>query len=190
MISAGYSTDQPSGSPAQGEPLFLVVGRLRRPHGVVGEMMMEVLTDFPERLGAGAVVFVGQEHRELRISRCRDADKALLVTFEQISDRETAGLLRNQLVYVRTDEIPTLPEGEYYHHQILGLSAIGDTGMRLGRVVEILETGANDIAVVRPESGRDVLIPLVDEFILKIDLQSGEIHVRLLAGLLPDAPPA
>ncbi len=185
-----YSTDHPSGSPAQGEPLFLVVGRLRKPHGVAGEVLMEVLTDFPERLEPGMLVYVGQDHREMHILQFRSADNSLLVTFEQVSDRDTAGLLRNELVYVRGDKIPALPDGEYYHHQILGLYAIGDSGQRLGTVVDLLETGASDVAVVRPESGRDILVPLVDDFIIKIDLKSGEIHVKLVEGLLPDGPPA
>jgi 16S rRNA processing protein RimM len=107
-----------------------------------------------------------------------------------VHDRESAGLLRNSLVYVRADEIPALPEGEYYHHQILGLRVVSDQGQMLGTVVEILETGANDVVVIRPEVGREILVPLVNDFILRIDLQAGVLHVRLVEGLLPGGPPA
>jgi 16S rRNA processing protein RimM len=148
-------------------------------------MWMDVLTDFPERLEPGTQVYSGQDHRSLRIRHCRQADTAMLVAFEEVPDREAAALLRNQIVYVRADDIPALPDGEYYHHQILGLRAIGDQGQPLGTIVDIMETGANDVAVVRPESGSDILIPLVDDFILKIDLPSGEMHVKLVEGLVP-----
>jgi 16S rRNA processing protein RimM len=151
---------------------------------------MDVLTDFPERLKPGVQVYWGQDHQILHIRRCKQADKAILVTFEEVHDRESAGLLRNSLVYVRADEIPALPEGEYYHHQILGLRVVSDQGQMLGTVVEILETGANDVVVIRPEVGREILVPLVNDFILRIDLQAGVLHVRLVEGLLPGGPPA
>jgi 16S rRNA processing protein RimM len=176
--------EKKTGSPTPGEPEFLVVGKLRRPHGVRGELWMDVLTDFPERLRPGLTVYAGEKHQVLHIRRCRSHGSSLLVTFEEFSDPETAGALRNELVYVRAADIPYLPEGEYYHHQILGLHVVGENGNSLGSVIDILETGANDVCVVRRESGSEFLLPIVDSTILEIDLTKGVMRVHLLEGLI------
>ena len=79
-----------------------------------------------------------------------------------------------------------LPEGEFYLHQLLGLRVVRDEdNLPLGQVAEILETGANDVFLVRRETGADLLLPDIDPVILKIDLEQGEIRVHLLPGLLP-----
>ena len=166
-----------------GEPLFLAVGRLGRPHGVRGDIVMNVLTDFPERLKPGVQVYVGPDRQLLRIVRVRSHGEKLLVAFEGIAQREAAGMLRNQLVLVRAADVPPLPEGEYYHHQLLGLQVVTDQGQPLGRVIEILETGANDVYVVRRETGKDLLLPAIEEVVLEIDLNARRMEVHLLPGL-------
>ncbi|HEY5669629.1 MAG TPA: ribosome maturation factor RimM, partial [Anaerolineales bacterium] len=107
----------------------------------------------------------------------------LLLAFKEILDRDAVGALRNKLLYVRADDIPALPEGDYYHHQILGLRVYSEDGEFLGTVVDILETGANDVCIVRPSEGSDFLMPVIDSIVLKIDLDQGEMRVRLLEGL-------
>jgi len=92
--------------------------------------------------------------------------------------------LRNELLSVRSEDIPDLPEGEYYHHQILGLHVVGENGDNLGTVIDILETGANDVCVVRQESGAELLLPIVDATVLEIDLAKGIMRVHLLEGLI------
>lgn len=178
--------DKPAGSLNSGEPVFLVVGRLRRPHGVHGEILMDVLTDFPERLRSGLSVYVGEDHQPLVIRSLRQSNLALLVAFEPYRDPESVGVLRNQFIYVRADDRPPLPEGEYYHHQLVGLRVVTDEGVALGRLTSILETGANDVYVVTQESGQEVLLPAISSVILDIDLEQGEMQVHLLPGLLPD----
>jgi len=185
MTSSEQSSERNTGSPEfSGEPVYLAVGKLRRPHGVRGEILMDVLTDFPERLQPGLQVYVGESRQPWLLHGCRKSSRALLVSFKEVTNPEEASKLRNELLYVRADEIPALPEGEYYHHQILGMSVVNDTGLLLGKVVEILETGANDVCVVRPESGPEILIPLVDEFVLQIDLEVHQIRVHLLDGMI------
>ncbi len=93
--------------------------------------------------------------------------------------------LRNQYVYVRADQLDSLAEDEYYHHQILGLQVFSDSGEPLGVVTTILETGSNDVLVVQSPTGKEILLPVIDEVILRIDLAGGTIRVHLLPGLLP-----
>jgi 16S rRNA processing protein RimM len=175
--------EKPAGSPGEGEPVFLVVGKLRRPHGLRGELIMEVITDFPERLEPGVQVYVGEGFRPLRIRSRRWHGKLLLIAFDGYHEREAAGEFRNWLVYVRADDRPPLPEGEYYEHQLLGLRVVSDEGKFLGWLAQILETGANDVYIVRPESGPDILLPAIDDVILDIDLARAEMRVSLLPGL-------
>ena len=79
---------------------------------------------------------------------------------------------------------PDLPAGEYYHHQLLGLQVIDETGKLLGQVSEILETGANDVLVVRPSMGEEILLPAIDPVILQVNLEQGVMQVHLLPGLI------
>jgi 16S rRNA processing protein RimM len=208
-LSAGSQNN--TGSPEEGEPVFLAIGRLRRPHGVRGEIQMEVLTDFPERIKPGARVYAGLHHLPLTVRSARWHDRVLLIAFERYHTPEEAGELRNQPVFVTVADRPPLAEDEYYHHQILGLRAIDENQRLLGTVVEILETGANDVYVIRPEGAlyaavpdtapdaaqpsperrkpslqREILLPATEETILEIDLARGEMKVHLLPGLIEE----
>ncbi len=147
---------------------------------------MEVMTDFPERLKPGVTFFLGEEHRPIQLAAIRQHNKGLLVSLDGYQNREEVGVLRNQILFVRADDRPPLPEGEYYHHQLLGLQVVTEEGEALGVLAEIMETSANEIFVVRPESGKDILIPDIEEVVLEIDLESRKIVVRLLPGLLPE----
>lgn len=176
---------EPAGSSISGEPVFLAVGKLRRPHGVHGEMLMDVLTDFPERLASGVQVFVGEDHRPCLISSTRWQMNAMLVTFQGFNSPEAVGIFRNLLVTVRADEIPALEAGEYYHHECMGMQVVDENGERIGVITEILESSAHDIFVVETEERKEVLIPATDEVILNVDVKRGEMQVRLLPGILP-----
>lgn len=166
-----------TGSPPLGEPVFLVIGLLKRSHGLKGDVIMDVYTDFPERLGIGKTVYIGDTYRPKIIQRIRPANKKILIGFEGYTNPESTADLRNQLVYVPASEMPVLPEGEYYHHQLMGLRVVNSSSQVLGVLDDILETGANDVYVVKSEDGSEILIPAVENFILEISLERGEIKV-------------
>lgn len=173
-----------SGSPTVGEPEYLVVGFLRRPHGVKGEILMDVHTDFPERLKTGKTVFVGDSYQPMVMASLRPHAAGMLVRFRGIKTPEGAGQYRNTWVYVPTASRPALPEGEYYHHQLIGLNVISDEGRELGMLVDVLETGANDVYVVRDADGREALLPAIPPVILEVRLADRQMRVHLLDGLI------
>ncbi len=167
-----------TGSIDKDEPVFLVVGRIRRAHGLKGEMVMDVLTDFPERIKKGRTVFTGETHTPHVIASVRSHDTLLLIRFEGIESKDDADRYHNVLVYKISQDLPQLPENEYYHHDLIGLSVIDQHHEVLGELVEIMETGANDVYVVLGKNENEILIPAVDEFILSIDLTEKTIQVK------------
>lgn len=168
-----------SGSPRSGEPVYVVVGKLRRPHGVRGEILMDLLTDFPKRLKTGTEVFVGKKYDPYVIRSIRFLEKGALISFEGFMDCDVVGFFRNQLVFSKKENSPALPEGKYYHHQILGMEVYNEAGESLGVIDEILETGANDVYIIRYGTKNEVLIPAIKSVILKIDLSVKRMVVRL-----------
>jgi 16S rRNA processing protein RimM len=184
MASKKVQATAEAGSPMVGEPEYLVVGFLRRPHGVKGEILMDVHTDFPERLKTGITVFVGESYQPMVIASLRYHASGLLVRFRGIKSPEEAGLYRNTWVYVPAANRPELPEGEYYHHQLIGLNVVTDEGRDLGVLVDILETGANDVYVIRAVDGNEVLLPAIPPVVLEIKLADRQMCVHLLDGLI------
>jgi 16S rRNA processing protein RimM len=174
------------GSPSTGEPVYLAVGLLRKPHGVHGDILLTVYTDFPDRLRPGTVLFFGDEKQPFKITRRRPHNDGLILGFGGIPSPEQAAKLTGKTAFVRAEDRPPLSEGEYYHHQIIGLSVLDESGSRLGVVTEILVTGANDVYVVEDENGREVLLPALKETLLEINLNEKTMRVHLLPGLLDE----
>ena len=175
-------TKNAPGSP-DGEPVYLAVGFLRRAHGLRGEIIMDLHTGFPERLRSGRELFVGEEHKAMTLAGARPHAKGMLVKFKGIETPEDAGQLRNQWVYVRAADVPSLPEGKLYQHELFGFGVVDEDGNRLGELVEIIETGANDVYVIKGESGKEILLPAIPSVILETDPARRLMRVHLLEGL-------
>jgi len=171
-----------SGSP-DGEPVHLTVGFLRRPHGVHGEIILDLHTDFPERLQSGRKLFLGEEYQPMTLESVRPHAKGMLIKFKGVETPEDVGQFRNQWVYVRASDVPRLPEGQLYQHELFGFSVVDESGSLLGELVEILETGANDVYVVRDVNGREILLPVIPSVILELEPVRRLIRVHLLEGL-------
>ena len=171
-----------SGSPA-GEPVYLVIGYLRRPHGVRGEIIMDLHTDFPERIKSGRKVFIGENHQPLTLDTVRPHDNGLLVSIRGVDTPEEVGKYRNQWVYVKASDVPPLPKGMHYQYELIDLDVVDENGNLLGKLVEILETGANDVYVVRGDSGKEILLPAIPSVILDLDMGRRLLRVHLLEGL-------
>lgn len=174
-------------------PAWLVVGRIGRPHGVRGELQVDVLTDFPERFDPGARLHLGPEDLDpeggeapepVRVLGSRPHGRRLLVLFEGIADREAAAWLTGKLLYIPIEEAGALPEDSYYAHQLIGLAVETDAGLPVGRVVDLMETGSADILVIAAPDGARHLVPLNAELVPQIDLAAGRITVKPIPGLL------
>lgn len=165
---------------------FLAVGHIVGVHGLRGEVKLESYTDFPERFAPGERLRLGDDLAEVEIASVRPHKKFLLIRFEGVTDRTTAEQLRGLWLFVAEEDAAELEEGTYWIHDLIGLEVWEESGARLGELVDVLVTGANDVYVVHGEQGaaREILLPAIPEVVLNVDLAAGVMTVRLLEGLL------
>ena len=145
---------------------------------------MTVLTDFPELLEIGQTVYVGQNYQAYKIKSTRWHGEDLLVSLKELEDRTAVEIFRNILVYMKSQDMPAPAEGEYYHHQLVGIDVVTDQGKNLGVLKEVILTGANDVFLVDTPEGEEILLPDTEEVVLKIDLEGGTMLVHIIPGLL------
>lgn len=159
--------------------LAVRVGIIIAPHGVRGEVRVQPLTDFPERFRRGSVLWLEGAPRRVEAGRWRGQD--VYLKLEGVNSRTEAEALRGKELWAAAPK-PIQEAGRYYCHDIIGLRAEDEAGAPLGRVAEVLETGANDVYVVRGELG-ELLLPAVEDVVREVDIAGGRLVVRLLPGL-------
>jgi len=157
-------------------PSKIRVAHVRRPHGLDGELLVESLSDSPDRFRRGTVLHAGS--RELTIGGARPMPGGLALKLDGVADRAAAAALRGAYLEVDEDQVEQLPEGHYYHWQLVGLRAQDPAGRELGEVVDVLEYPANDIYVVRGPGG-DTLVPALASVVTSVDLAGGRMVVDL-----------
>ena len=169
-----------------------MVGRIGKPHGIRGEVTLDLRSDEPDRrFATGAVLDVEPPkgsafgHRTLTVARARWHQQTLLVTFEELHDRTTAETARGVLLRATVDaaETPEDPD-EFYDHQLIGLTAVDLEGRELGTVSAVAHGGAQDLLTVRTPDGRDGLVPFVKALVPEVDLAGGRIVVADRPGLV------
>ena len=156
----------------------VVLGRVRGAHGVRGGIRVQHFTEERETLLGHPRWMLGSggEWREYRLAGGHPHGDGLLATLEGVGDRDAAEALRGLEVAVWRDELPPLAQGEYYWSDLEGLRVMTTTGVDLGVVERVMETGANDVLVVKGD--RDRLIPfLPDDVVTAIDLGAGRMEV-------------
>jgi len=155
------------------EPGFLAISKIFKPHALRGEVSAEMLSDFPDRLEHGKTVFIGKNHKQYQINTLRKAGKKYLISFLDHNDRDSVEHLRNQIIYIINEELPSLDEDEYYHHDLLGILVYSTAKEKIGTVSEIISTGANDVYVITPNlpENKEILIPAIKPVIKSIDIK-------------------
>lgn len=169
---------------------MLAVGLIVGAHGLRGEVRVELHTDFPERFTPGHVLLLGPELRPIEILTSRPHKNEMLILFEGVDGRTPAEELRGNWLFIPEDNAAELEEGSYWIHDIIGMDAQDTDGRRLGRVVEVLATGANDVYVLKPadgvNQGRDLLLPAIPEVIRSVDVAARLITVALMPGMIDE----
>jgi 16S rRNA processing protein RimM len=174
----------------------VVVGRIGRPHGVKGEVSVEVRTDEPDRRFADGTVLGTRTPRgvaphgpdrpaALTVQRTRWHQSRLLVTFAELADRTAAEAVRGLTLVTDVDatEVPDDPE-EFYDHQLVGLAVVTTEGKPVGEVTEVLHSAGQDLLAVRGLDGGEVLVPFVSALVPVVDVRGGRVEVADRPGLL------
>lgn len=152
------------------------VGRIGAAFGIQGAVKVTTLTDFGDRFDPGSALYLDGVPRKVEWSRPSPA--GLVVKLSGLDTRTLAEMHRGRYLEVPATESRPLPEGSYYHHQLIGAKVFTPGGRSLGELVEVMERPANDVWVVRerPE-GAEVLIPATREAVLEVDMARGRVVV-------------
>jgi 16S rRNA processing protein RimM len=177
-LQSGNPKKSNTGSQNPSEPVFLLIGRLLRTHGLHGEIVMDLKTDFPERIKKGKIVYCGEEHKRLIVHDTRQHNRYILISFKGISSNDALQEYVNQFVFIRADEVEPLPQGHYYFHELIGMNVF-ENSKKIGVVSDMLETGSNDVIVVSTKTGKEILVPLIKGVVLSINKEEQKVVVKL-----------
>ena len=175
-----------------GDAEFVIVGRVRKAHGIRGELVVEPITDAPDQVFApGRRVFAGTVHgdvapdrRELYVDRSTQFKEGLIIAFREITDRTTAELWRNRYFLVRQEEVPALDEGEVYVHELVGMRVALEGGEIIGDVVDVYELPQGLAIDVKRSSGRGTVMLLYSQSVLSVNRGERTLTVTVPEGLL------
>ncbi|MFN8194779.1 MAG: ribosome maturation factor RimM [Nocardioidaceae bacterium] len=178
------------------DTIEVVVGRIGKPHGLRGEVTVDVRTDEPEsRFADGGALRVRPPQgsafaaTELTVEGTRVHQGTWLVSFAEIVDRTSAEAARGVLLLadIPADESPEDPE-EFYDHQLVGLHAVDEDGRSLGEVTAVVHGAAQDLLTIRTPDGREPLVPFVAALVPEVDVAGGRIVVADRPGLVSPFP--
>jgi 16S rRNA processing protein RimM len=183
------------------ESIEVVVGRIGKPHGLRGEVTIDVRTDEPDRRFAPGTTLRAQPPQglashitSLTVTRARWHQTVLLLTFEEIPDRDAAEAARGIVLHATLgpEDAPEDPE-EFYDHQLIGLAAYDEHGTHLGELTAVVHGAAQDLLTVRTPDGRSALVPFVAALVPEVDVEAGRVVIADRPGLVapfPDDTPA
>ncbi len=167
-------------------PMLITIGKAVKPFGVKGEMKIEPMTDFPERFkDLRRVYLVSPAGKEIvcTVRTVRYAGGVPYLLFGGYDSPEQARTLNGWLVKVPEEETVPLPEGSYYWFELIGMEVFSEGGDKLGTIVDIFETGSNDVYVVK-RGRKEVYIPATQEVIRQVDRAAKRMIIHLMDGLM------
>ncbi|RME48480.1 MAG: 16S rRNA processing protein RimM [Chloroflexi bacterium] len=166
------------------ERRFIAVGQIVKPHGVRGEVVVEVLTDYPGRFALLETVYLNEKDPQpVPLENVRFHKERVLLKLGGCDDRTAAEKLRGEMILIPFSEAMPLEADQYYQDDLIGLQVWTTDEEHLGEVVEILETGANEVFIVHGGRG-EVLLPAIPDVIREIDLEAKRMVVELMEGLI------
>ncbi len=160
---------------------FIAIGQILAPWGAKGKLKVKVLTDFPQRFTPTARVYINRQ--PMTIDSAEWHQGKAIIKLNQIDTIEAAQRLRGQHVEIHHSQLYPLPEGQYYHFQLIGLEVWTTRGELLGNITEILTAESNDNYVVSGAKG-EILIPAIEDVVKSIDLDKRRMTIEPIEGLL------
>lgn len=166
---------------------WATIGKIVAPFGIRGELKVFSLSDIPDRFVQLDTVFIGPDHAPRKITAVRPyKGDMLVIKFAGIDDANMADTLRNFDLTIPLEKLAKLPPNSYYQHDILGLRVALLCGREIGTIIEIMETGSNDVYVVKGDDSKQILLPAIKDVIKQVDLIRRMMYIEPMAGLLDD----
>ena len=161
------------------------VGVITSTHGVRGEVKVFPTTDDAARFKKlkQVILDTGKEDIELEITGVKFFKNMVILKFKGIDDMDAANKYRQKSLYVTRENAVKLRKNEYFIADLIGLKVTSDEGEELGEIEDVLQTGANDVYIVKSESGEEILFPAIKECIKEVDIEAGTMLVHVLPGL-------
>ena len=161
---------------------FLEVGQIVNTFGLKGFLKVQPYTDDIKRFDRLETVYINK--KKYQIEEVKYHKNMVLIKIKGIDKIEDAEMLRNMYIEVDRNDEPELEEGTYYIVDLIGLEVYTDENIFLGNVIDIFNTGSNDVYVVKNEDAKEILLPGIDDVIKNIDLENKRITVHMLKGLM------
>lgn len=164
----------------------MAVGRIVRPHGLRGLLVVESGMDLEARLHPGMTVYLGADRLPVELLSVQSHGRRYLIGLAGVVDRESAEAQRDTLVYALESDLRPLAPGVLYRSEVIGLTVRTEDGEVVGRVERVLPSPAHDLYEIRGLDGRTFLLPASRAFVLALDPTAGTMTVRLVPGLRPE----
>ena len=166
----------------------MAVGRISRPHGIVGEVKVQTAPEFADALRDVKRVLLrfpgSDEYTPYKVRGYRPHQGSVLLKFIKVVTRNDSEALRGAEVYIDVKELPKLPDGEYYTHDLIGMAVRNDADdAPIGQIEDVLATGSNDVYVVRKTDGTELLLPVIESVVRQINPVDRVIRVTVMDGL-------
>lgn len=164
---------------------MLQVGVIIQTHGIKGEVKVFPTTDDAQRFKKLKKVTLdnGKERRELEITSVKFFKNLVILKFKGIDDINEVEKYKKAALFVTREDAVPLEENEYFIADLIGLRVVSDEGEELGTLDDVLQTGANDVYVVKNDKGEEILVPAIKDCVKNVDIEGGEIILHLLPGL-------
>lgn len=165
------------------------VGKIVNTHGIQGEVRVLSRTDFPEeRFAVGTKLGLFKKDAKkpimVTIASHRQHKNFELLTFEGYPFIQDVEEFKDSYLRIAEHDLTELEEGAFYHHEILGCTVFTEEGRELGKITEILETGANDVWEITPDAGKKHYIPYIEDVVKEIDVEEKKVTIEVMEGLL------
>lgn len=165
---------------------LLRVGVISSAHGIKGEVNVFPTTDEPEMFVQWKTLQMidKRQNRLMHVRGAKYFKNMVILSFEEITDRNQAELLRQAELYITRDQAAPCGENENFIADLIGLRVVDENGEELGKCTQVYQTGANDVYEIELLDGRKVLFPAIPSCILNVDLEKGIMTVHVMAGLI------
>lgn len=163
----------------------LLIGTIAAAFGLNGQVKLRAITNNPGHLRRIRTLYIGPKRQAYGLTKLQQPKPGtLILTLDGVSTRDAAEALRGAEVSILERDAAPLGEDEYFIHQLYGLTVLHEDGSEIGRVREVLETGANEVLIVTRPGKADALIPMIRDVIRELDVPAGRVTIRPLEGLL------